>query len=173
MTEATITKRQFIAQYEDVEDKYKTKAGFVLRDEHGKFISKEVALRCRCDYEDCQGWAMITDDRGRKDTRYSAYYMHIRQNRDDNMTDYSRPYQRSSYHQGNGSQKWWDSDAVYFPYRADVPINTVPLISRVYNTCIIRRLSDNKHERWAFRKRSHRDQFVSAWREHGARNARK
>ena len=70
-----------------------------------------------------------------------------------------------------GPTKFWDRNSAYYPFRADVEIGTVPMITRVIEPSLVINLLDRKPQRWAFTKRSHRDQFVAAWKHKGARNA--
>lgn len=72
----------------------------------------------------------------------------------------------------NERQKKWDRLSYRAPFRADVPAGVVPPISRAIFPCLVLPpRKDGGLERWGFTRRSHRDQFVSAWRGHGARNA--
>lgn len=66
--------------------------------------------------------------------------------------------------------KRWDRIAHRFPYKADVPVDAVPSIARALRPCIVLDLSDDKTQRWRFKKRSHRDEFVQAFRPVGARS---
>lgn len=73
-----------------------------------------------------------------------------------------------------GPTKHWDRLVAAYPYRADVPMGAVPPISRVIALCLIinrQRVGEEPSQRWAFKKRSHRDQFVAAWKHKGACNA--
>lgn len=74
-----------------------------------------------------------------------------------------------------GPTKFWDRAVAGFPHKADVPLGVVPNISRVIKPCLVinlQRVGEPARQRWAFTKRSHRDQFVSAWKHIGAENAR-
>lgn len=73
-----------------------------------------------------------------------------------------------------GPTKWWDRNVAHFPYRAEVPLGTVTSISRPIHPCLVinlQRVGEPDRQKWAFTKRSHRDQFVAAWKHVGARNA--